>query len=337
MERNNFDRFLIIVIIVMGLFCLYDLSRRLFPNIFNTNNPSVQRTQTVNRNRTPNRIIQPLKNKQITKVNYQADRIKAVKDNTNKYIQEVNSIPIEKSRGPIGSFYGVAKSEQEYLKYQYINYIKYSILANWSNPTRIVDDMVIFKCSIDNNGYITGYDVTKPAKNTEFFRSAESALVSVSPLLPSPNVKSFNVIFSGYSVDVYNINNPYENLTYSVPDTDSPVPTVAVNDAKSVNVHFGISYKNGSPNHNISNDAHKNIIANWLPPLDTDSDVIIQYVIGKDGRAKDISFAKKSYNNDADTAAYAAIKSIRIDNQDNTEYNSTCGFTVKQFYMKQEY
>lgn len=333
MNREIFDRLLIIILIALGILCLFDVTRRFFPNIL-PNNTTIQR---VNNNVTDR--TQSLESS-INKVNYQSDRINAIKNNTKKFKSVVDSIPIEKSRGPYGSSYGVAKSENEFLRNRYINYLEYNIRSNWTNPTNIFDDSVTIVCSIDRNGNITNYDIKRPAKNAEFYKSALSALLSVSPFdRPVQNIEYFSVTFSGYDVKVYNEKYPV-NLTYNVPISQSTVKLVSVEDAKSVQTHFGFSFNSKNTNninHNISSAVHKQIVTHWNPPIDVDSDTIIQYVINKDGTASNISFIKKSYNDDADAAAYAAIKSIKVDNQNKSEYNSECGFTVKKFYMKKDY
>ena len=211
----------------------------------------------------------------------------------------------------------------EDLKYQ--GHVLYSIIKNWQNVDKNVNEDFSMIISIDKNGRITSYDILKSSKDKTFQKQAiDTVLISV-PFQPFESKESefvsYMLMFRGNSVRIghYELSSelPYKvnykkvyNSPYSFEETKL-LSTVG-----SAPVKFADKLQDNMP-----------ILRNWVPPLDSPSEVNVGFDLSPNGEVVNAHVINSKGSEKAAEAALNALKNAKFNSPD--EYISDIKYWFK--------
>lgn len=195
----------------------------------------------------------------------------------------------------------------------YNDYMEYCVRSNWKNPTQNNEYSAAFTFNIDKDGRLTAYDVLRSSKSSEYDKAAIECLLDSTPFKPIPKELQMNglnaqIYFNGVEVQVNAFSKP-KPLTYNVDQSDKVCKTIEIEQTKRTRTQS--MYPTSAPQ-DLSWKISKQVQQAWNPPLNKNSSVCLSFRVYRNGFVNNIEFVTKSYNQEADMAAYNAIKGLKL-------------------------
>lgn len=186
----------------------------------------------------------------------------------------------------------------------YIKNIFYSISENWY-PNDERKYSVELQGIIDSDGTLNSVTVICPSKNKDFEKSAMKAFIKASPFKQLPkNIRNEGLIIW--------VTFNEKGITISLPKK-SQNTIVNMFDIRDKSVFCDVTSTDAPEMKHYARKIEQLIQANWNPPENFDSRVVVNFTINKDGSLKNIKAETSSKNVFVLNAAVNAIKRTQFE------------------------
>ena len=281
MNRKLFDRLLITTVVLMGTFALYDILKRIYTSVNNTNNIFIVKKSD----------------------NFSTD----VKPDYKLYEDNSNNSKVDFPENNKCKELNVSPSNA--LSF-YMKYLEYVARLNFVNPVPGEDNTVVIELNISKDGRVNSYRI-RTTSDSKYYNKAvlDTLLLKASPFQPFIDGMEGNNIVIQFTFSGNHINNAHmasdSQLDIIVnQNVDNRKPFCMSNVKEIYTTHSFYSKDN-----NLMTCNSWNIQQNWAPPLTENSLTDVVFRVNKNGSKQILDV--KSNNEFAKRAAIDAINNTK--------------------------